>query len=75
MSATLLEKLAESGLLALLLAISLGVIAFLYRKNEQLNKDRYNDLKEIWQKDMQEKLEWKTIINTLSQFLSRGGQR
>lgn len=48
-----IQKLAETGILGLLLAIALGAIFFLYKENKNLNKEiselhdkRLTDLKE-----------------------------
>lgn len=41
-----ITKLAENGLLGLLLALSFGVIAFLYKEVRNLQDKRVQDLKE-----------------------------
>lgn len=57
-----IQQLAETGLLGLLLAISLIVIAFLYRENKKEREDRLQDLQEFAQTD-------RTFINEMKQTL------
>lgn len=45
-SAEILLKLAETGILGILLALSLIAIGILYRDNRKLQNERINDLKE-----------------------------
>jgi len=59
---TLLNQLAETGLMGILLVLALIVIAFLYRENKKEREDRLSDLQEFSKTD-------RTFINEMKQTL------
>ncbi len=69
-----IEKLADYGLLGLLLALSLGAIIFLYKDAKKERDDRLNDMKDVWTQDVAYREELKGLIQNILDLL-RGGTK
>lgn len=65
MTESLLQSLAENGILGLLLAISLIAIFFLYKEAKKERADRLTDMKDVWTKDVEYRAEIKTLIQNI----------
>lgn len=65
MNETVITKLAEQGLLGLLLAISIFGIIFLYKEAKKERVDRLTDMKDVWQKDVEYRAEIKNLIQNI----------
>jgi hypothetical protein len=67
MESTLLQKLAEQGLLGMLFVLALLTIYFFYKEVRKERCDRLTDMKQVWQDDIKFREELKTLNeNTLA---------
>lgn len=69
MTPELLTKLAENGILGLLLVVALTTIFFLYKETKTERNDRLTDMKDVWQKDVEYRAELKNLIQSILDLL------
>jgi O-antigen ligase len=69
MTPELLQKLAENGLLGLLLVLAFVAIFFLYKETKIERNDRLTDMKDVWQKDVEYRAELKNLIQSILDLL------
>ena len=74
MNEPFLSDLAQNGILGLLLTLAILGLIFFYREIKNERKERLDDLKEIWEKDLQYRQEIKNLINSIFELL-RGKQQ
>jgi O-antigen ligase len=69
MTETALQRIVESGLLGALLVITFIVIFFLYKETKTERNDRLNEMKDVWQKDIEYRAELKNLIQSILDLL------
>lgn len=69
MTDTALQKILENGLLGALLVIAFIVIFFLYKETKKERDDRLNEMKDVWQKDVEYRAELKNLIQSILDLL------
>lgn len=69
-----LGRLAEQGILGLLLVISIVGLVYMFIELRSERQRRIDDLKEVWQKDLGFREEIKNSLNTLIQLMRGGNQ-
>jgi hypothetical protein len=68
---TLLQNIAEQGLLGLLLVLSFFVICYLYKENKEEREQRLVDTKELIKDDVLYKSEIRQLIQNILDLLRR----
>lgn len=69
MTEQLLVKLAENGLLGIILVLALGAMFYLYKETKKERNDRLLDMKDVWKQDVEYRAELKNLIQTILDLL------
>jgi len=66
-----IQKLLETGLLGVLLVISLGAIFYLYKEVKTERDARLKDMKEVWQTDIEFRTALKNSVDILIELVKK----
>jgi hypothetical protein len=66
------QQILETGLLGAFLVLTIGAIVFLYRENQRIRDARLQDLRDVWNKDMEMRKEIKYLLDNILQILKAG---
>ena len=62
-------QLLETGILGAMLVLSLMAVVYLFRVIRQQDNERFTELKEIWQKDLEFRAEITNLLNNILDLL------